>query len=149
MVVFLFYVNKGKGCSHGHNPYLRLKSLIIYIFYRSYSRAKRIASARVRMLSSYALLALRILSLSSSSQNWSIFSIYRDCVTNRWGPFPTACFRFAHHLDCVKRLLYKNAKVRPSKDALSGRPAITGIRFASHRPLDSARLLNRILHTIH
>ena len=50
--------------------------------------------------------------------------IYRDCVTGRWGPFPTACFRFAHNLDYVKRLLYKNAKVRPSKDALSGRPAI-------------------------
>ena len=50
--------------------------------------------------------------------------IYRDCVTGRWGPFPTACFRFAHNLDYVKRLLYKNAKVRPSKDALSGRTAI-------------------------
>lgn len=60
--------------------------------------------------------------------------IYRDCVTGRWGPFPTACFRFAHNLDYVKRLLYKNAKVRPSKDALSGRPAIYGVRFAGHRP---------------
>lgn len=50
--------------------------------------------------------------------------IYRDCVTGRWGPFPTACFRFAHNLDYVKRLLYKNARVRTSKDALSGRPAI-------------------------
>ena len=85
MVVFLFYVNKGKGCGrgHGHNPYLRMKSLIIYIFYRSYSRAKRIASARVRMLSSYALLALRILSPSSSSQNRSIFSIISS-ATNRY-----------------------------------------------------------------
>ena len=32
--------------------------------------------------------------------------------------------RLAHNLDYVKQLLYKNAKVRPSKDALSGRPAI-------------------------
>ena len=33
MVVFLFFVNKGRGCGrgHGHNPYRSLKSLIIYI----------------------------------------------------------------------------------------------------------------------
>lgn len=47
------------------------------------TRAKRIASARMRMLSSYALLALRILSPSSSSQNWSIFSIILS-VANRY-----------------------------------------------------------------
>lgn len=47
------------------------------------TRAKRIASARVRMLSSYALLALRILSPSSSSQNWSIFSIISSAA-NRY-----------------------------------------------------------------
>ena len=32
--------------------------------------------------------------------------------------------------DYVKRLLYKNAKVRPSKDALSGRPALSYLEIA-------------------
>ena len=47
---------------------------------------------------------LRCASATVSASNPQHNIIYRDCVTSRWGPFPTACFRFARNLDYVKRL---------------------------------------------
>ena len=47
---------------------------------------------------------LRYASATVSASNPQHNIIYRDCVTGRWGPTPTACFRFAHNLDYVKRL---------------------------------------------
>lgn len=47
---------------------------------------------------------LRCASATVSAFNPQHNIIYRDCVTGRWGPFPTACFRSAHNLDYVKRL---------------------------------------------
>ena len=47
---------------------------------------------------------------SGSALNPQHNIIYRDCVTGRWGPNPTACFRSAHNLDYVKRLRQRDAR---------------------------------------
>ena len=62
---------------------------------------------------------LRCASATVSASNPQHNIIYRDCVTGRWGPFPTACFRSAHNLDYVKRLPLKRERGSSSLSALS------------------------------
>lgn len=46
------------------------------------------------------------LRITQSADNTQVNIIYRDCVTGRWGPFPSACFRFARNLYYVNLLCH-------------------------------------------